>query len=108
LAGIFAAEVLAVGGAEGADLAVSGLIALLEITNLRRTGGVFNFGAFGLLLRWLLGALFAAVTLRFNINNQTNKPDVGSEITMTDREHAASDETPAFLAVKLELRTPED
>jgi len=50
------------------------LTALLEMTKRRRTGGVFNFGAFGLLLRLLLGALFAAVTLRFNINNQTKEP----------------------------------
>jgi hypothetical protein len=92
----------------GTALAASSFTALLEITNRRRTGGAFNFGAFGLLLRLVCGALFAAVALRFNINNQTNEPDTGSEKSINHREHAASDETPAFLAVKLELRTPED
>jgi hypothetical protein len=53
-------------------------MALLEMTNLRRTGGAFNFGAGGLPLRLVRGAVFAAVALRFNINNQTNKPDAGS------------------------------
>jgi hypothetical protein len=103
LAGCFAAGVLVADGAVGTAFA-----ALLEITNRRRTGGVFNFGVFGLLLRLLPGALFGAVTLRFNINNQTKEPNVGSEKSMAYREYAASDEIPAFLAVKLELRTPED
>jgi hypothetical protein len=48
------------------------------MTNLRRTGGAFNLGAGGLPLRLVRGALFDAVTLRFNINYQTNKPYAGS------------------------------
>lgn len=62
-----------VGGAVGATgvgalgFCASGLRALLEMTNRRRTGGVLA-GA-GLPLRWLLDdALFGVVTLRFNIN----------------------------------------
>jgi hypothetical protein len=87
---------------------VSIFIALLEITNRRRTDGVFNFGAFGLLLR-VSGVLFAAVALRFNINIQTNESACRFRNSIINhREHAASDETNAFMAVKLELRTPED
>jgi hypothetical protein len=78
LAGGFVAGVLAATGATGTAFADSGFNALLDITNLRRTGGVFNFGAFGLLLSLVRGALFAAVALRFNINNQTKEPDAGS------------------------------
>jgi hypothetical protein len=83
--GDFPAGALAEGWAAAAGLAVSDLSALLEITNLRRTGGAFNFGVFGLLLRLLLGALLDAVTLRFNINNQTNKPCAGSDKSMEPR-----------------------
>jgi hypothetical protein len=89
-------------------LAASGLIALLEMTNLRRTGGVLTFGTLGELARLLCGADLGAVTLRFDINNQTKKPCAGSEKLTIDRKNTASDETPAFMAVKLELRTPED
>jgi len=94
--------------ATGAGLAASGLIALLEMTNLRRTGGVLTFGTLGELARLLCGADLGAVTLRFDINNQTKKPCAGSEKLTIDRKNTASDETPAFMAVKLELRTPED
>jgi hypothetical protein len=80
---------------------------LLEITNLRRAGAVFIFGTFGLLL-WLRGALFGAEALRFNIKYKTKKPCAGSEINADRLRKTASDGTPAFVAVKLELRTPED
>jgi len=73
------ARALAEAGAAGSALAASSFTALLEMTNRRRTGGAFNFGAFGLLPR-VCGVLFAAVALRFNINNQTNERLVGSEI----------------------------
>jgi hypothetical protein len=63
---------------------VSGLAALLEITNLRRTGAVLTLGTFGLLLL-LRGALFGAEALRFNINNQTKLTCVGSEIIVGHR-----------------------
>jgi hypothetical protein len=78
LAGCFAVEVLGAVGATGTVFAASGFAALLEMTNLRRTGGAFNFGAGELPLRLMRGALFDAVALRFNINNQTNKPYAGS------------------------------
>jgi hypothetical protein len=58
-------------GAAGAGLAASGLTALLEMTNLRRTGGVLTFGTFGALPRLLRDDGFDAVTLRFNIKYQT-------------------------------------
>jgi hypothetical protein len=48
------------------------LMALLEITNRRRTGAVFTFGIFGLLLL-RRGALLGDVTLRFNINYSNNR-----------------------------------
>jgi len=38
----------------------------------------------------------------------TEKNRAGSEKLTVDRKNTASDETPAFMAVKLELRTPED
>jgi hypothetical protein len=98
----------ATGAAAGDGLAASGFMALLEMTNLRRTGGVLTLGAFGELARLLPGADLGTVTLRFDINNQTKKHRAGSEKTMTDRKNTASDEIPAFMAVKLELRTPED
>jgi hypothetical protein len=59
--------------------AVPGFIALLEITNRRRTGGVLAWETFGRLLRLLLGALLATVALRFNINYETKKYRAGSE-----------------------------
>ena len=84
-------------------------MALLEMTNRRRAGGVFSLGAFGLLLSVCGGVLFAAVALRFNINYQTNKSGRRFSFSIVNhRKHAASDETTAFMAVKLELRTPED
>jgi len=46
--------------------------------------------------------------LRFDINYETKKYRAGSEKITVDRKNTASDETPAFVAVKLELRTPED
>jgi len=103
LATTFAAATLTVAGA-----AASGLMALLEMTNLRRTGGVLTFGAFGELARWLCGADLGTVALRFDIKYQTKKYRAGSEKMTADRKNTTSDETPAFLAVKLELRTPED
>ena len=66
-------------GTVGSALAASNFTALLEMTNRRRTGGAFNFGGFGLLLRMVSGVFFAAVTLRFNINIQTNESAMGSE-----------------------------
>ena len=102
------AAALVAGRSADPGLDESSFTALLEITNRRRTGGAFNFGAFGLLLRLGCGTLLGAVALRFNINNQTNEPSVGSDKSINHREHAASDEMGAFLAVKLELRTPED
>jgi hypothetical protein len=84
------------------------LTALLEMTNRLRTGGVFSFGALGLLVR-VCGDCFAAVALRFNISIQTN--DLARRFRnslQNHREFAASDEIGAFIAVKLELRTPED
>jgi hypothetical protein len=66
-------------------LAVSGFTALLEITNRRRTGAVFTFEIFGLLL--LRDGLLAAVTLRFNINFQTKIPGTGSEKSTDRREN---------------------
>ncbi|HUC84274.1 MAG TPA: hypothetical protein VL970_03705 [Candidatus Acidoferrales bacterium] len=82
--------------------------ALLEMTNRLRTGGAFNFGALGLLLR-VCGVCFAAAGLRFNINNQTNESARRfRNLILNHREFAASDEISAFIAVKLELRTPED
>jgi hypothetical protein len=54
-------------------LAFSGLAALLEITNLRRAGGVLTLGALGELARGLRGADLVAVTLRFDINIETKK-----------------------------------
>jgi len=51
----------------GSALTASNFTALREITNRRRTGGAFNFGALGLLPSLARGALFAAVALRFNI-----------------------------------------
>jgi hypothetical protein len=83
MAGDFTAAVLpAVLGETDAGLAASGLTALLEMTNLRRTGGVLTFASFGLLTRWLRDAL-GTVILRFDINNQTNKPCAGSETMNT-------------------------
>jgi hypothetical protein len=79
LAGALGEAVLAPEGTEGSALLPSILTALLEMTNRRRTGGAFNFGVFGLLLRVGCGVFFAAVALRFNINNQTNESAVGSE-----------------------------
>jgi hypothetical protein len=76
----FLAEAGLAAGATGSGLVPSSFTALLEITNRRRTGGPFNLGAFGLLLRLVCGMFFAAVALRFNIYNQTNEPAVGSEI----------------------------
>jgi hypothetical protein len=38
----------------------------------------------------------------------TTKYRAGSEKLTVDRINTASDEKPAFMAVKLELRTPED
>jgi hypothetical protein len=67
------------GVAGGVGLAASGLAALLEITNLRRAGGVVTLGALGVLVRLLRGADLGAVTLRFNINDQTKKYRAGSE-----------------------------
>jgi hypothetical protein len=84
---------------------------LLEITNRRRAGGVLTLGALGALgelARGLRGADLGAVTLRFDINIETKKHRAGSEKLTVDRKNTASDETPAFVAVKLELRTPED
>jgi hypothetical protein len=78
-AGALADTLTATGATGGAALAASGLMALLEITNLRRTGAVFILGTFGLLLL-LRGALFGAEALRFNINNQTKLTCAGSEI----------------------------
>jgi hypothetical protein len=78
------------------------------MTNLRRTGGALAFGALGELACLLRCADLGAVTLRFDINNQTKKTCAGSEKLTIDRKNTASDETPAFMAVKLELRTPED
>ena len=95
-------------GPADSGLTASIFTALLEMTNRRRTGGAFNCGALGLLLRGC-GVLLAAVALRFNINNQTNEAVGRFRYSMTNhRKHAASDETTAFMAVKLELRTPED
>ncbi|HEX4350040.1 MAG TPA: hypothetical protein VH251_06625 [Verrucomicrobiae bacterium] len=100
---------LAVGGETDSTLVESILTALLEMTNRRLTGGTFNFGVFGLLLRLVCGVCFAAVALRFNINNETNEPSYWFIKTITNQyEHAASDKNTAFMAVKLELRTPED
>lgn len=108
LVGGLGATFLTGAGAAGSALVPSILTALLEMTNRRRAGGAFSLGAFGLLLR-VCGVLLAAVALRFNINNQTNELAVGSENSIINhREHAASDETDAFMAMKLELRTPED
>jgi hypothetical protein len=107
-AGCFVVEVFAAAGAaDGAGFAVSGLAARLEITNRRRTGGVFNGVAFGLLLLGR-GALFGGVALRFDINYQTKKLCAGSEKIDDRPRNAASDEIPGFIAVKLEPRTPED
>ena len=109
LVGGFEVAFLAVDGETGSTLVESSLTALLEMTNRRLTGGTFNFGVFGLLLRLVCGVCFAAVALRFNINNQTNEPAYWFIKTITNEcEHAASDENTAFMAVKLELRTPED
>ena len=89
-------------------MAASIFTALLEMTKRRRIGAAFNFGAFGLLLR-VCGVLLAAVALRFNINNQTNELACRFRNSLINhRKSAASDETNAFMAVKLELRTPED
>ena len=87
------------GGVTGAGFVVSGLTALLEITNLRRTGGVLTFGALGELPRLVRGADLGAVALRFNIKYQTEKYCAGSELNPCPPEMAASDETPEFLAV---------
>ena len=96
-------------GGNGLGFRESSFTALLEMTNRRRMGGTFNFGAFGLLLRLVCDVCFAAVALRFNIINQTNEPfQRFRKININHREHAASDETTAFLACEAELRTPED
>ena len=76
----FAAAVLppdlaGAGTAAGAAFAGCGLAALLEMTNLRRTGGVLVFATFGL-LRLLTGLLLGAVALLFDINNQTKSTPV--------------------------------
>jgi hypothetical protein len=108
LVGTFGATLLAAAGATGSALLASSFTALLEMTNRRRTGGTFSFGALGLLLR-VCGVCFAAVALRFNINNQTNESACRFRNSLINhRRFAASDETNAFMAVKLELRTPED
>jgi len=57
----------------GTGLAASGFTALLEMTNLRRTGGVLTLGAWTELVRWLRGADLGAVALRFDINYVTKK-----------------------------------
>ena len=67
------------GGGGGVGLDFSDLAALLEITNLRRVGGVFIFGALGVLARLLRGADLGAVALRFNIYSQTENCCAGSE-----------------------------
>src|SRR5271170_7676468 len=68
-------------GAAGAGplpLGASGLMALLEMTNRRRTGAVVALA--GLALRWLLrDALFGVVTLRFNIKYLTCFNGLSSE-----------------------------
>jgi hypothetical protein len=97
------------GGATGSGLGPSSFTALLEITNLRRTGGPFNLGVFGLLLRLVCGMFFAAVALRFNIIirqmnrllvQKFNKPHTANARLLTQQ-------TRSWL-MKLELRTPED
>jgi len=53
-------------------------MALLEMTNRRRTGAVGALA--GLALRWLLrDALFGVVTLRFNIKYLTGNIGLSSE-----------------------------
>jgi hypothetical protein len=52
------------------------------MTNLRRAGGVLTLATFGLLL--LLRDALGTVILRFDINNQTEKPCAGSELLNTD------------------------
>jgi hypothetical protein len=109
LTGALAADALgATAAAAEADLAFSGLAALLEMTNRRRAGGVLTLGAFGELARGVRSADLGAVALRFDINYMTTKYRAGSEKLTVDRINTASDEKPAFMAVKLELRTPED
>jgi hypothetical protein len=84
------------------------LTALLEMTNRLRTGGACNLGALGLEVR-VCGVCLAANALRFNINIQTNESARRfRNFILNHRKFAASDETSAFIAVKLELRTPED
>jgi hypothetical protein len=78
-------------------------MALLEITNRRRTGGAFTFGIFGLLLL-LRDALLPVVTLRFNINFQTKQPLAGSEKNIAGREKWLL----THHCVLGNLRTPED
>ena len=102
----FAAAVLppdlaGAGAAAVAAFADCGLAALLEMTNLRRIGAGFTLGAFRVWARLLCGADLGTVTLRFDIKIQTKKSRAGSEIMTVDRKNTASDETPAFVAVKL-------
>jgi hypothetical protein len=79
------------------------------MTNRRRiTGGAFNFGAFGLLPR-VCGVGLAAIALRFNIVLRQTNGRVGSEIHFqTTANLRLLTKLGAFIAVKLELRTPED
>ncbi|MEI7809215.1 MAG: hypothetical protein WCJ07_12100 [Verrucomicrobiota bacterium] len=68
------------GAAVGAAFVDCGLAALLEMTNLRRTGGVLVFATFGLLCL-LPGLLLGAVALLFDINNQTKSTPVQEKMT---------------------------
>jgi hypothetical protein len=69
------------GGATGAAFSASNLTALLEITNRRRAGAGSGLALEILALLVLgRGASLGAVTLRFNINNETEKYRAGSEI----------------------------
>jgi hypothetical protein len=104
LADVLAVALAAAGVTAGLGLVASVFNALLEMTKRRRTGGALIFGALGELARVDLDTL----TLRFDIKIQTKKYRAGSEKLTVDRKNTASDEIPEFVAVTLELRTPED
>jgi hypothetical protein len=67
-----AVTLTATGAIAGAGLVAAGLAALLEMTNLRRTGGVLTFGTLGELARLVRGVDLDTVTLRFDIKIRPN------------------------------------
>lgn len=98
------------GGATGAGavLGASSLTALLEITKRRRTGAGLALEILAL-LGLGRGASLGTVTLRFNINYETEKYRAGSEIiTARSKNRRLLTMDSRSRLQNWELRTPED